>query len=191
MRTDLVNDRIALHGRGQIGDGTVERGAEQQDLAPATGALEDASDRREEAHVGHAIRLVDDDRGDIVELDDTGRQEVLETTGAGDDELGAALQSAALRAVSDAAVDGDQVVAAPAHQGAQCGGDLAGELTRRHEHQGGRAAAGGGRQPGDERDPERQRLARAGRGAAADVTPGERIADDGRLDGGGVDDAGP
>ena len=187
--TDLMDDRIALHCRGQGGHSAVERGAEQQHLALATGALEDATDCREEAHVGHTIRLVDDDGGDIVELDDTGRQQVLETAGAGDDELGAALERTALGPVPDAAVDGDEVMAAPAHQRPQRGGDLAGQLTRRHEHQGGRAAAGGGRQPVDERDPERQRLAGASRGATADVTPGERIGDHGGLDGGWVDDA--
>ena len=189
-RTDLVDDRVALHGRGQGGDSPVERGAEQQHLALATGALEDATDRREETHVGHAVRLVDDDGGDIVELDDTGRQQVLEAAGAGDDELGAALERAALRSVPDAAVDGDEVMAAPAHQRLQGGGDLAGQFTRRHEDQSSRAAAGGGGQPGDQRDAEGQGLAGAGGGATADVAPGERIGDHRRLDGGGIDEAG-
>ena len=182
-------DRAALRRQG--GDGAVERGAEQQHLALATGALEDATDRREEPHVGHAIRLVDDDRGDIVELDDTGRQQVLETAGAGDDQLGAALEGAALRPVPDPAVDGDELMTAPANQRPKRSGDLTGQLTRRHEHQGSRAAACGGGQPGDERDTERQRLAGASRGATADVTPSERVGDHGGLDGGGIDDAGP
>ena len=190
-RTDLVDDRIALHRRGQGGDRTVERGAEQQHLALATGAFEDPSDCREESHVGHAIRLVDDDRGDIVELDDAGRQQVLETAGAGDDELGAALERAALGSVPDPPVDGDEVVAAPAHQRTERGRDLAGQLTRRREHQGGRAATGSGCQASDERDPECQRLAGASRGAPADVTPSERVRDHGGLDGGGIDEAGP
>ena len=67
--------------------------------------------------------------------------------------------------------------------GQQGGGDLTGELTRRREHQRGRTTALRRGQPSDERQPERQRLAGAGRGTAGDIAAGERVGENGGLDG--------
>ena len=61
LRADLVDDGVALDVAGELGHCTVERGGEQQHLAGIVGLLEDAPHRGEEAHVGHAIGLVDDD----------------------------------------------------------------------------------------------------------------------------------
>ena len=110
------------------------------------------------------------------------REEVLEPSGAGDDELGAGVERLALRAVADAAVHRDDVVAAAAGERAQLG-----RRSARRAHGSGRARApwAGGAAPaqvGDEGDAEGERLAGAGRGAAGDVAPGEGVGDDGGLD---------
>ena len=81
-RADLVADRVALHRGGELADGAVERRREHQHLAVGVRLLEDAAHGRHEAHVGHAVGLVDDDLADVVEaqrrrIDD----EVLEAAG--------------------------------------------------------------------------------------------------------------
>src|SRR5205085_10609912 len=60
--------------------------------------------------------------------------------------------------------------------------DLCGELAGRRQHERGRTLVLGG-DPLDERDPEGERLARAGRRLGDDISPGHRVADDGTLDG--------
>ena len=67
LRTDLVDDRVALDVAGELRHRTVERGREQEHLARAAGQLEDAPHRGEEAHVGHAVGFVDDDLVDVAE----------------------------------------------------------------------------------------------------------------------------
>ena len=62
-------------------------------------------------------------------------------------------------------------------------GDLLGELTGRGQHERGGALRLGVGQAGDQRQPEGERLAGAGRGAAGDVAAGEGVGDDGGLDG--------
>ena len=67
--------------------------------------------------------------------------------------------------------------------------DLLGELTRRHEDQRRRVAGPRLLEPLQHRQPERERLARAGLRLAAHVVAGERVFDGGLLDGEGVVDA--
>jgi hypothetical protein len=61
--------------------------------------------------------------------------------------------------------------------------DLRGELAGGGEDEPARTQAAGAGHPLDHGDPEREGLARAGRGPARDVAPGEGVFDGGRLDG--------
>ena len=63
------------------------------------------------------------------------------------------------------------------------------QLTRRHEHEGHRVAGSRRRESLQHRQPERERLARAGLRLAAHVAAGERVFDGGLLDGEGLADA--
>ena len=61
----------------------------------------------QEAHVGHAVGLVDDDDVDLVEAQRAAVDEVLEATGRGDDDLDAAAEHLHLLLHAGAAVDGE------------------------------------------------------------------------------------
>ena len=100
--------------------------------------------------------------------------------------------SSALRcgSVTDTAVHRHDVVAADLGQRTQLAGDLLGELTGRCQHERRRTPAATALEIGHDRDAEGEGLARAGRGATGDVTPGEGIGDDGGLDRERVDDPG-
>ena len=93
-----------------------------------SGQGEDAPDRGEKAHVGHAVGLVDDDEIDVIERHQTRLDQILEPAGACHDEFGAGVERLALRAVADPAVHGDDIVEATANERPQLAGDLLGQL---------------------------------------------------------------
>ena len=64
-RRDLVEDRIVLVAPDERVDHAVEGGREQQRLVPPVDVAEDPLDLGQEAHVGHAVGLVDDDVVDV------------------------------------------------------------------------------------------------------------------------------
>ena len=111
LGADLVTGRVALEVGDELGDRTVERGREQQHLTVAAGLLDDAANRGQEAHVGHLVGFVDHDGGDVTQVEGTHLEEVLQAAGAGDDDFDALVERTLLRAVADAAVDGDGRVA--------------------------------------------------------------------------------
>ena len=61
----LVAAGLVLVAADDAVDVTVERGREQQRLALGRGQVEQALDRGQEAHVGHAVGLVEDDDVDL------------------------------------------------------------------------------------------------------------------------------
>ena len=67
--------------------------------------------------------------------------------------------------------------------------DLSGQLAGGDEHEPARPPRAASTHFGDERYPEGNGLARARRGPAADVAPGEGVGDGGGLDREGLDDA--
>ena len=83
----------------------VERGGEEERLALRRALLDDPVDRRAEAHVEHAVRLVEHEGADAVERERAARDQVLEAAGSGDDDVRLA-GLAGLLLDADAAVDG-------------------------------------------------------------------------------------
>ena len=162
---------------------TVERGREQQHLTVAAGLLDDAANRGEEAHVGHLVGFVDHDGGDVTQVEGTHLEEVLQAAGTGDDDFDALVECTLLRAVADAAVDGDGRMAFGLGERGDLGHDLLGELTGRCEHERDGALRLGVGQAGHQRQTEAERLARSGRCAAGDVAAGESVGDHRSLDG--------
>ena len=67
--------------------------------------LDDAADLRLEAHVQHAVGLVQHEEPDALEIDPTALDQVHEATGGGDEEVAATLQFAELVADVGAPVD--------------------------------------------------------------------------------------
>ena len=129
--TDLVAHRVVLVAVGDDLDVAVEGGREEDGLALLGRGVEQALHRGQEAHVGHAVGLVDHDQVDLVELDVAALDEVLEATGAGDEHVDALAQGLALGAVADAAVDGDGAATAGGQQRLQLLVDLLGQLAGR------------------------------------------------------------
>ncbi len=182
LRADLVTHGVVLEVGHELGDGAVEGGREQQHLAVVRGLLDDAADRGQKAHVGHLVGFVDHHGGDVAQVDGSHLHQVLETTGAGDDEFDAAVERLALAAVADPAVDRSGIVAGSLRERGQLGHDLLGEFTGRGQHEGDWSLRAGVGEAGDEREPEAEGLSRAGRRAAGNVAAGERVGDDGGLD---------
>ena len=139
-------------------------------------ARDDPVDGRAEAHVEHPVGLVEHEDLDAVERHGAAGHQVLEPAGRGDEDVGA-LAGLDLLLEADAAVDGRDLEAAGAGERLGLLDDLGGELARRGEHERGGAAVGA-LEALDDRDRERERLARARGGLGEHVAPVEHVADD-------------
>src|SRR5262245_4509432 len=83
-RRVLARDRaIGVRTRDAAGV-AVERRREEQRLALCRALIDDPVDRRAEAHVEHAVGLVEDQDPDAIEAEGAAREEVLETAGGRD-----------------------------------------------------------------------------------------------------------
>jgi hypothetical protein len=176
---DLVPGRVVGIGGRETAGGAVERGREEHRLALAREAAHDAVDLRLEPHVEHAVRLVEHQDADRVELDRAPVREVLEAPGRRDQDVGAA-RPLRLRTDLRAAVHGRDAQPARLRHVAELIGDLDGQLARRDEHQSGGAT--GRLDSLDDRDRERERLAGAGPRLGEHVAPGQGVGHDERLD---------
>ena len=139
----LVAAGLVLVAADDTVDGTVERGREEHGLTLGRGQVEQALDRGQEAHVGHAVGLVEDDDVDRGEVDDPLGDEVLEAARAGDEDVDAAVELGPLRAVADAAVDRHHATTGRPAQRGQLAADLLGQLAGRARGPG-RGAGGAG-----------------------------------------------
>ena len=140
------------------------------------------------------VGLVEHGHLDRAQVDVALLDQVLETAGAGEDDVDALTQRLHLRVLADAAEDGAGAQSVHGRERRQGGVDLGDQLTGGGQDQRARAlrrTAGAGRvQPGDEREQERERLAGAGAAPAEDVASAERVGQRRCLDGSGFGDAG-
>ncbi len=185
------------HGVGQLLDLVREGGREQQALARGRQQLQDALDVGDEAHVEHAVGLVEDEELDEVEAHGLLFDVVEQPARRGDDDLAAFLQFGDLRPHVHAAVDADRAQREVLAVGLDRFLDLHRQFACRREDQ--RAHRVAGRRGGavgvagqlvQQRQGEARRLAGAGLRAAHDVVAGQ---DDGNglgLDRGGFGVAG-
>ena len=176
--------RVAL---GHAAGLAVERGREEQRLAVGRALGHDAVDRGLEAHVEHAVGLVEDEDAHAVEGQVAALEEVLQAAGGGHDDVGLRGR-AGLLDDAHAAVDRGDLQRAGVRQRADVVDDLAGQLARGGEDEGRRTAVVGldaVRDGGAEGDG----LARSGRRLREHVVPGEDVGDDELLDGEGLGDA--
>ena len=139
--------------------------------------VQEPAHRGKEAHVGHAVRLVEHHGRDLVEEHVASFDEVLEAARTGHHDVDALVECAHLVAVSRAAEDGDDPLAIMPEQVSDDIVHLGGQLACRHEDQCPRAARARLHGADDERDPERKRLARSRRRLSADVPARERRGD--------------
>jgi hypothetical protein len=83
----VVAARVERVRRGELADLAVERRREEHRLALAGQALDDRVDLRLEAHVEHAVGLVEDEDPNRVELEQLSLGEVLEPARRCDDDV--------------------------------------------------------------------------------------------------------
>ena len=182
------------HGRGpgrpadELLDLVRHRGGEEQTLPRRRQGGQDAPHVRQEAHVEHAVRLVENDDLDAVELHVPPAEMVEQPSGRGDEQIRTSLQAPLLRLHADPAVDHGAAhaeVPAVLHGGLA---NLRGELPRRRDDQRPRAsrrlATGEVLQ---DRQQKGGRLPGPGLRARDQVLPVERGRYDARLDGRGSD----
>ncbi len=181
-RLELVADRVVHVVADQGVDVAVEGGREEERLRGGRAELEQRGDLGQEAHVGHLVRLVEDDDLDVVEEADALTDQVGETARRGDEHVDAALQRVLLLVHRRAADDRLEVQAERAAKRLERVVDLHRELAGRHEDQAARVLGLRGvvRDAGEHRQAEGERLAGAGAAATEEVVAGEGVGD--RLD---------
>ena len=134
-RIDLVHLGIMQEGVHHFIHAVIERGGEQHVLGVGRDLLKQSLDRRQEAHIGHFIGLIDDHDFDGRERERLLAQQVLKAARAGDHDIGAGLQIADLVDVLDAAVHRGGVHAERVGQRHQHVVDLVRELAGGGQHQ--------------------------------------------------------
>ena len=182
-RTGLGQDAAC-----ELGDLGRYRRREEQRLTPRRQGRDHPAHVVDEAHVEHAVGLVEDEDLEPAEADVALAHEVEQAAGGGDQDVDAPRQRLDLRVLADAAEDHRAPQRQMAAVGREARLDLSGELARRGQHQD--AAALGPRparlagQTLQDRQREGRGLAGAGLGAAQQITAREEVRDRLQLDGG-------
>ncbi len=129
----LVEDRVGQIALDEAVDGAVEGGREQQRLVGLVEAAQHPLDLRHEAHVGHAVGLVEHERLELVHRDLTPVPEVDQPARGGDDHVDALAQLGHLAVDVGSAVDRDGAESELRGQGGQDVVHLDGELAGREQ----------------------------------------------------------
>ncbi len=168
--------RIPQHRLGEFGDILRHRRREEQRLPLDRQLGDDLPDVVDEAHVEHAVGLVEDQELDLSEFQPVALHEIEQPAGRGDQHFDARHDRADLPSHRDAADRQRRGQAHVAAIGIEAVEDLSGQFTRRREHQ---HAAGLGlrldaifEDPMQDRKREGRGLAGAGLGDTDDVTAG-------------------
>ena len=173
VRGDLHLLRIAHEVQREALDAFLERRREQQRLPVLRHPVDDALDRRQEAHVEHAVGFIQHQDLDRIELGGAAFEVVEQAAGASHDDVGAATQVVDLRLHAGAAVQRGHVEAQATAVGLEAVGDLHRQFAGGHQHQRTRLARAVGRrglrQALQQWQAERGGLAGAGLGAAEHV----------------------
>ena len=187
-----VRDRVGEVARDERVDAVVEGRREEEALPPGRQEVEDRADLGKEPHVGHVVRLVEDDRLDGGEVDRPALDEVREPPRRGDEEVDTPGQGTDLGVVGQPTCDEDVAQADDVDERGQRVPYLHGELAGRHEHEGARpprARTPAVEEAGQRRQAEGQGLTRPRSAPAQDVATGQGIGDGRRLDGERLRDA--
>ena len=179
---DLMTHRVVLVLTSNLLDLAVKRGGEEQRLTIRLSLIEDATDDGQEAHVGHAVGLVDHDDADIAEVDVATLDQILEPAGAGDEDVNATTKRVDLRAVASAAVDGSDLTATGFGERLHLAADLIGKLAGWRKDEGGGTARLGGRHTSGNGEAESDRLAGARGGSASHVATRDCVRNGRSLD---------
>ena len=174
-----------LNQRANIG---AHRGGEQHDVTGFCSGAHNATHRRHESHVGHAVGLVDGNGGALTKVKGSLLEHVLKTAGAGDNNVDASGEGLAGGVVAGATVDGQDATALVLGELSQFLLHLGRQLTGGDQDQGVGLARTSGLGASQEGQAEGEGLTRAGSGLSDYVESLEGIGDADLLDGeGGFD----
>ena len=182
---------VSLH---QVLDRALDGGGKEQRLAIGRGGRDDFLDGGQEAHVEHAVGLIQNQNPDIAQIDQVAAHEVGQPSGCRDQHLRAVANCPQLRILAQAADgDGGANAGAGRHFGERVV-DLHGEFARGAQDDGAdacgpRAAWAGRLKYFEDRQDKRERFAGAGLRGCDQVAPGQCGLNGQSLDGGGVDKA--
>ena len=179
LRADHDRHRIAQDVLRELADLRRHRRREHQRLPLRRERAQDAADVGEEAHVEHAVSLVEDEHLERAEIDVVEAHVIKEPPRRRDDDLGAGAERALLRPHVDAADDRYRREPDVVAERERLLVDLQRQLTRRRENERVARAALPAVQALQDRQQKRRGLAGAGRRAADQVAAGE--ADRNRL----------
>ena len=189
LRRDLDLLGVLQDLRRELGDVARHGGGEQQRLALLGDPADDATDVPDEAHVEHAVGLVDDEERHMRQLHVAALDQVEQAARRGDQDVDAARQGLDLAAIAQATDDSAEAQAQATPVGVEAARDLDRELTGRRQHEGARvlglralAEAGEVLQHGQR---EGCGLAGAGLGDAQHVATLQQRRNGARLDGRG------
>ena len=191
FRLDLDHGGIAGPLRGELQNKIGQGRAEEQGLALGLRrrGVDDAPHVRDEAHVEHAVGLVDDQHLHVVEVQDVPLVEIEEAAGRRDHQVDRLVDELfLLLVVVHAAEDRQRVERAVAADFLRLLRDLHDQLARRREDQDARGAGASALGQGiakhsrEHADQERGGLAGAGLRAPGRVHALERLREDRRLD---------
>ena len=127
--------RIAQHRLGEFGDILGHRRREEQRLPPDRQFGDDLPDVVDEAHVEHAVGLVEHEKLDLAELEPVALHEIEQAAGRGHHDFDALHDGADLTAHRDAADRQRRGEAHVAAIGVETVEDLPGQFARGAEHQ--------------------------------------------------------
>jgi hypothetical protein len=188
-----VHNRFAQVPLDQDVDTAVERRREEHALPVAGRLVHQPLHRWQESEIRHVIGLVEHGDLDARQVGVAGPHQVLESAGAGDDDVDALAQLLNLRLRGDAAEDGDRAQIRRGSQRREGRVDLGHEFTCGGKDERPRAAGDPFGRAGCEsrhhRQKERVSLAGSGPAAAQNVASAKRIGQRRRLDGEGILDA--
>ena len=186
-RRHLVADGVVQVAPHHAVDVAVERGREQHGLVAALDAAQHPLDLGQEAHVGHAVGLVEDDDLDLGQGHGPPLGQVDQPARRGDDDVDALVELLDLALDVGAAVDDHDALSGRLAERLEHVGHLDGELTGGHEHEGPGRVGAAGPGPHQQGEAEGERLARPRLRLAAHVASGDPVGDGERLhrEGGG------
>ena len=130
---DLVRDGLVQVVADQAVDGVVQGGGEQQSLTAVGHGVQYLTDRRQEAQVGHVIRLVEHRDLDAAQVGVPPVHQIDQPPGGRDNDVHTTGERQDLRGVRHAASDQDQRQPGDPGQGRHDVGDLHGQLPGRHQ----------------------------------------------------------
>jgi hypothetical protein len=151
--------RVVRERTREVSDLSVQRGREQHRLALRGQTPQKSLDLRPEAHVEHTVGFVEHEDPHVIERDGPALDEVLQSARRCDDDMRGA-RTLRLGGEWSAAVDGRDAKALRRCERRRFRGDLGGKLASRNEDEHRRSGRLGVR-PLDDRQGERERLARA------------------------------